>query len=418
MAGPFTIESVKANKVFNSRGSLTVEVEVYTKNSFGRAIAPGGASTGSHEARPYPGGGVEGAVKNLKEVVIPKLIGLDVEKQEEIDQLLHDIDGTDCYVRIGGNAVMAISLAIAKAAASSKNIPFFRYLSGETPVALPYPLGNVLGGGKHAGGGAPDIQEFLILPFNVSSFSEAVSVNIAVHERLRILLQKNDTTFTGGKGDEGAWAPNLANDEALSIVTEAVESVKKELGVEIGVGLDMAASTLWDEEQGSYVYRRDGVKRDSGDQIDYVLNLIRKFRLIYVEDPLQEEDFDGFTEITKKVNSCFICGDDLFTTNSTRLRKGIALKSGNAIIIKPNQIGTITETLKTIKLANRTQYVPVASHRSGETCDTYLAHLAVGLDCPIIKVGIVGGERIAKINELLRIERILGEGVELAKLKV
>ena len=411
------IEGVKASKVFNSRGSPTIEVEVSTKNSSGRAEAPSGASTGLHEVASYPKGGVDEAIKLVENLVAPKLVGLDVEKQEDIDKLLHEIDGTASFRRIGGNTAIAISLAVGKAAASSRNIPFFQYLSKNKPVTLPHPLGNVLGGGKHAGGKAPDIQEFLALPVEVSSFSEAAWANIRVHMKVRELLEKADVTFTGGKGDEGAWAPNLDNDKALEIVAKAAEDVSKELGVEVRVGLDVASSSLWDG-RGFYVYNRESVKRTPGEQADYVLNLIKTYKLVYVEDPLQEEDFVGFAEITKSVKSCLICGDDIFTTNPERLRKGIKLKAGNAIIIKPNQIGTLTETLEATKMANDAGYVSVASHRSGETCDPYLAHLAVGFNCPIINVGVVGGERLAKINELLRIEKLLGKKAKIAELKI
>lgn len=412
------IEGIKARKIFNSRGTPTIEVEVYTKNSSGRVEAPSGASTGLHEVVSYPSGGVEEALKIVEEVVAPKLIGVAVEKQREVDQLLHEVDGTEDFKRIGGNTAIAISLAVSKAGASSRNIPLFQYLSGKKPVTLPHPLGNVLGGGKHAGGKAPDIQEFLALPVEATSFSEAAWANICVHRKVGELLEKTDATFAGGKGDEGAWAPNLDNSKALEVVAKASENVSSELGVDIRVGLDMASSTLWDEQKKSYAYRREGARRSPGEQIDYVLDLIRTYRLVYVEDPLHEEDFEGFTEITKKARSCLICGDDLFTTNPERLLRGIKLKAGNAIIIKPNQIGTLTETSETIMLANSAGYVPIASHRSGETCDPYLAHLAVGFNCPVIKVGVVGGERIAKINELLMIEEFLGEKSRIAELKI
>ncbi|MFH0897514.1 MAG: phosphopyruvate hydratase [Candidatus Bathyarchaeota archaeon] len=415
---PAVILSVKARKTFNSRGSKTIEIEVTTKNSFGRAEAPSGASTGSNEVAAYPSGGVEEAIRIVEKRIAPKLIGLNAEKQVEIDNLLHDLDGTKDFRKIGGNTSIAISLAVCKTAASSMNKPFFQYLSEKKPVMLPHPLGNVLGGGKHAGGKSPDIQEFLVLPVEASSFSEAAWANVRVHAGIRELLEKADATFTGGKGDEGAWAPNLENDKALDIVARVSENVSKELGVGIRVGLDMASSTLWDANEKSYIYRREGVKRSSGEQIDYVLDLIKTYRLIYVEDPLHEEDFEGFAEITRRAKSCLICGDDLFTTDPKRLRRGARLKAGNAIIIKPNQIGTLTETMETIGIAKSEGYLPVVSHRSGETCDTYLAHLAVGFECPIIKVGVVGGERIAKVNELLRIEEFLGEKAKIAELNL
>jgi len=412
------IEGIKARKIFNSRGTPTIEVEVRSKNSLYRAETPSGASTGLHEVVSYPSGGVEEAIKVVKEVVAPKLIGIAVEKQKEVDQLLHEVDGTKNFSRIGGDTAIAISLAVSKAAAASKNMLLFQYLSGGKSNALPHPLGNVLGGGKHAGGKAPDIQEFLVLPVEAASFSEAAWANICVHRKVGELLGKTDATFAGGKGDEGAWAPNLDNNKALDVVAGAAEDISDELGIGVRVGLDLASSTFWDEKRKSYVYHREGARRGPGEQIDYVLGLIRTYRLVYVEDPLHEEDFKGFAEITRKAKSCLICGDDLFTTNPERLRQGIGLKAGNAIIVKPNQIGTLTETSETVTLADSTGYVPVASHRSGETCDPYLAHLAVGFNCPIVKVGVVGGERIAKINELLMIEEFLGEKSRIAELKI
>jgi enolase len=275
----------------------------------------------------------------------------------------------------------------------------------------------VLGGGKHAGSKAPDIQEFLVLPVVVTSFSEAIWANIKVHMRVFTLLEQADINFTGGKGDEGAWAPNLTNIEALNVVTQASEEVSNELGVDIRVGLDVASSSFWDEKKG-YVYNGEGVQRNCGEQLDYILDLINTYNLVYVEDPLHENDFDGFAEITEKAGTCLICGDDLFTTNPERLRQGIQARAGNAIIIKPNQIGTLTETLETVTLANQAGYIPIASHRSGETCDTYLAHLAVGFRCPIVKLGVVGGERTAKINELMRIEERLGKTSKIADLPI
>ncbi len=413
---PTIIKRVVARKTFNSRGSPTIEVEVSTANSVGRAEAPSGASTGMYEVVAYPSGGVEEAVKIVENLIAPRLVGQNVEHQGAIDQLLHELDGTQNFGRIGGNTSIAISLAACKAAAAAKNHLFFQQLCHSRPITLPHPLGNVLGGGRHAGGKSPDIQEFLVLPVHVASFADAAWANIRVHMGVRARLEKADATFSGGKGDEGAWAPNLDNDNALEIVASVTEEVSKELGVDVRVGLDVASSTLWSPQEKSYVYPREDTKRSPGEQIDYVLDLIKRYRLVYIEDPLHEEDFEGFAELTRRAKSCLICGDDLFTTNTKRLRRGAELKAGNAIIIKPNQIGTLTETEDAIEMAKRQGYIPVASHRSGETCDPYLAHLAVGWNCPIIKVGVVGGERIAKVNELLRIEEFLGEKAKIAEL--
>ncbi|MCW4020498.1 MAG: phosphopyruvate hydratase, partial [Candidatus Bathyarchaeota archaeon] len=282
----------------------------------------------------------------------------------------------------------------------------------------PYPLGNVVGGGKHALGKATDIQEFLVLPVGAQSFSAAVEANASIHKKLKVLLKEADLTFTGGKGDEGAWAPNVSNDEALKAVSRSCTEVSEELGFECRAGLDIAASSLWDLKKKRYFYTRDGLARDTGEQIEYVLSLIEKYRLVYVEDPLHEDDFEGFKELTSKSRGCLICGDDLFVTNVKRLRHGIKKGAGNSIIIKMNQVGTLTDTWEATRLAQENGYVPVVSHRSGETAASHIAHLAVAFNAPVIKTGVVGGERIAKINELIRIEEVLGDRARTAKLKM
>jgi len=389
-----------------------------TRGGCGKALAPSGASTGIHEAASYPRGGVDEGVKLVKSIIETRLVGVDASETSTVDGLLHEFDGTKDFSRLGGNVCLAVSMAAAKAAAVSRRMPFYAQLSGRRDVALPHPLGNVLGGGKHAGKNAPDIQEFLVLPVKAKSFLEMASANIAVHKEVRSRLEEADSTFTGGKGDEGAWAPNLDNEKALEIVTEAAETVSSRTGAEVRVGLDVASSSLWDGKSQTYIYEREGVRRNQGEQIDFILGLVKKYNLVYVEDPLDEEDFEGFAELTAKVRSCLICGDDLFTTNTERLGRGIKLRAGNAIIIKPNQIGTLSDTLKAVRMAKEAGYVPVASHRSGETCDSYLAHLAVGYDCPVIKLGVVGGERLAKVNELLRIEESLGPEARVASLDI
>ena len=412
------IEDVKARKILNSRGEATIEVEITTTDGFGVASAPSGASKGKAEAVAFPPGGVDEAVKKVEELIAPELIGLNADEQEEIDNLLRELDGTENFANIGGNTAYAVSLAIADAAANSYNMPLFQYLGGYLACNLPYPLGNVLGGGKHALGKVPDIQEFLILPVGAPSFIAAAEANVKIHRRLRDLLIKVDPYFTGGKGDEGAWAPNISNEKALEVVSKACEEVSNEVGFECRVGLDVASSSLWDPDKQCYVYESEGVKRDAGEQLEYILDLIERYRLIYVEDPFHEEDFESFSELTSKVDGCLICGDDLFVTNVKRLSIGIERKAGNAIIIKMNQVGTLTDTWNTTKLAKESGYVPIVSHRSGETPAFHIAHLAVGFSCPIIKTGVVGGERIAKINELIYIEEILGGKAKMAKLKI
>ncbi|MEM3736962.1 MAG: enolase C-terminal domain-like protein [Candidatus Bathyarchaeia archaeon] len=400
------IKAVHARKIFNSRGEETVEVEVETLSGKGRAAAPTGASRGKHEVAYYPEGGVDKSIDIIEKVVAPRLLGVNSDSQEAVDNALHEVDGTEDFRRIGGNASYAVSVAAAAAAASSHGIPLFRSLIKTQPL-LPHPLGNVIGGGKHAGRGAPDIQEFLVLPWRAETFSDAYKAMVKVHRAVGERLEKVDLTFTRGKGDEGAWAPRIHNHAALDVLVEAAERVSSESGVDVRVGLDVAASTLWVEERRVYNYVGEGVTRDEGEQVDYIKSLIEKFKLVYVEDPVHEDDFGGFAELTRSAKGCLICGDDLFVTNVNRLRKGIEEGAANAIIIKPNQIGTISDAYKAVELADKHGYKAVTSHRSGDTCDEHLAHLTVAFGCPIIKTGIVGGERVAKLNELLRIEETL-----------
>lgn len=402
------IEDVQVRKILDSRGNPTVEVDVITWNGFGRAAAPSGASTGSREVVSFPEGGVDLIISEVEDVIASELIGMDAEDITTIDEILREVDGTDNLSAIGGNTTVAVSMAVAKAGASSYNMPLYKYVGGNFVNELPFPLGNMMNGGAHAGINAPDIQEFLVVPIGAKNMVEAVFANASIHKKLKELIQKKDSNFTGGKGDEGGWVPNITNDDALEIQAQACEEVGDELGIVIKPSLDMAASELWDAKKEKYVYAQDGIERDTGEQIDYVKNIIDTYGMFYVEDPFDEADFDGFSQLTAKVgNKCLICGDDLFVTNKEILSKGIEVKAANAIIIKPNQIGSLSETYATVKLAKENNVVPVVSHRSGETTDDTIAHLAVGFGAPMIKTGAIGGERIAKLNELIRIEEEL-----------
>jgi enolase len=410
------IEDVMARKVFNSRGQETIEVDIITLDGFGRAAAPAGASKGKAEVVSYPEGGVDAAIKKLDELIVPEIIGIDAEEQQDVDVLLHEIDETDNFSNIGGNTAFAISLATAEAASTSYGRTIFQQLSGYLANVLPYPLGNVVGGGKHALGKSTDIQEYLVIPLKARSFAEAAKANIMVHARIGALLRKADPNFSGGTGDEGAWAPTIKNEDALKIVAKACEEVSDELDIECRPCLDVAASSFYDAEKEVYVYSMEGKKRDAGEQLEFMLHLIEAYNLAYLEDPFDEDDYESFAELTKKVDNCLICGDDLFVTNPERLAKGIKMCAGNSLIIKTNQIGTLTDAWETTRLAKRAGYVPVMSHRSGETTDTHIAHLAVAFSCPILKAGVVHGERVAKTNELLRIEETLGNRAEMAML--
>ena len=402
------IEDVQVRKILDSRGNPTIEVDVLTWNGFGRAAAPSGASTGSREVVSFPDGGVDIVVREMEDLIASELIGMDSCDLATIDEVLKEIDGTENLSAIGGNTTVAISMAVVKAAASSYNMPLYKYLGGNLVNELPYPLGNMMNGGAHAGVNAPDIQEFLVVPVGATNMVEAIFANASIHKKLKELIQSKDSSFTGGKGDEGGWVPNITNDSALEIQAQACQEVGDELGIQIRPALDMAASELWDANEQKYVYAQDGIKRDTGDQIDFVKEIIDTYKMFYVEDPFDESDFEGFAQLTSKVgDKCLVCGDDLFTTNKELLAKGIEMNAANAIIIKPNQIGSLSETFATVKLAKENGIVPVVSHRSGETTDDTIAHLAVGFNSPMIKTGAIGGERIAKLNELIRIEEKL-----------
>lgn len=400
MSETIPIEDVSARKVLDSRGNWTLEVDVVTARGFGRCAAPSGASTGKFEAMSYPEGGVDKALVEVEETVAPKIRGMDAEEQEAIDRVLREVDGTENFSNIGGNTAVAVSLAVAKAAAAYHEMPLFRYLGGNFSPAIPYPLGNVIGGGAHASN-ATDIQEFLVIPAGASNIQEALHVNSEVHrEAKKILLRKNVSL---GKGDEGAWAPSISDQDALECLADAASTVQEDLGLKIRLGVDVASSEMWDPKKKRYVYRREGVERTRDEQVEHMLELIDRYNLYYVEDPMEEEDFEGFAEITSN-SKALVCGDDLYVTNIERIKRGIEKKSTRAVLIKPNQIGTLTDTFKAIELANKNGLATVFSHRSGETSDETIAHLAVAYGCPIIKTGVVGGERVAKLNELIRIE--------------
>jgi enolase len=409
------IKSLKAREILDSRGNPTIEVEIEIEGGRVRAAAPSGASRGKNEAVAFPEGGVRASLEILRKEVFPKLVGREAEKQQEIDSLLHEIDGTPNFSRIGGNAAVAISMAVAKAAALYHGLPLYKYLNAKA-CSLPFPLGNVIGGGAHAGKATPDIQEFHVLPVGAKTFAQAAFANAKVHKKLKGLIEKKDPLFAGGKGDEGAWAAKLTSEEALELLTKAVEEVEKEDGIKIALGLDLAASGLWDGR--NYRYSREGKVRTETGQLDFLASLVEKYHLLFLEDPFHEEDFEGFAELTKRVGKkCIVCGDDLYVTNPSRIKKGMEMKASNAVLIKPNQIGTLTDTLQAVELTKKAGCLPVISHRSGETPDETISHLAVGWGCPIIKTGAVGGERIAKLNELIRIEEELGAKARMAELK-
>ena len=397
------IRAVDLRIILDSRGRKTVEADIIVENGIGRAAAPGGASTGTHEAtvkEPVL------AVDEARQQVVPHLIGLDSRDQIGFDALLAEIDGTDTFAGIGANVAVALSLANAKAASAALRIPLWRHLGGAFISSVPLPLGNVIGGGAHAPH-ATGIQEFLVVPTGCPGVREGIFANARVHAMVKELLDKQGVFC--GKGDEGAWAPAITDQEAFEVVTDAVDIVSDETGFSISMGIDIAASQFYNPGTGLYEYR-DGMVRTSDEQITYVADLIDEYGLVYVEDPLYEEDFASFASLTGQAgSSCLICGDDLFVTNPSRIEKGISEGSANCALIKPNQIGTLTQTHEAISLAHRFGMETVMSHRSGETEDASIAHLGSAFGCVFIKTGVVGGERTIKLNELIRIEESMYE---------
>ena len=393
-----TIEVIELRTILDSRGNMTVEADIHTPGGFGRSAAPSGASTGTLEAKVKPPReAVEYAVQN----VIPALIGLDACDQQGFDEQLRDIDGTVNFAEIGANIAVALSLANAKAASSSMGVPLFRYLGGAFVNEMPLPLGNVIGGGVHAAN-STEIQEFLVVPGDATDAEEAVLANAAVHRHIKELLSKHGKSC--GKGDEGAWAPQIDDALAFELIAEATGIVADEMNISVDMGIDVAASQMWNGE--GYTYREK--VRTTEDQIAYIAELVDSYDLVYVEDPLHEDDFDGFAELTSQVGDrCLVCGDDIFVTQVDRIQQGIEMNAANCVLIKPNQVGTLTDTFEAVRLAHTQGLDTVMSHRSGETTDTTIAHLATAFSCVFLKCGIVGGERIAKLNELIRIEEQL-----------
>ncbi len=385
------ITDLKARIVLDSRGDKTIEVEVYTRKGFGRFSSPSGASKGKFESVSYPNGNVYKSLEEFKKIR-EKIIGHDSLDQENIDEILEEYDGSENFSKIGGNLAVAISIANAIAASNTLGIPLFRYIGGIYANTLPLPLGNVIGGGVHAIN-STNFQEFLVIP-QTKRFRDACFINALIHRRLKNRLKSN---YPLGKGDEGAWCVSLRDEDALKILKEVVDEISREFNVNIKIGLDIAATELYDENRRCYIYRNKVLSRE--EHINYIIELAKNYGLYYIEDPVHEEDYEGFEEIMKELKGCLICGDDLFATNYKRIRN-----VANAIIIKPNQAGTLTRTLKAVREARRRNMVLVTAHRSGETENNAISHIAVGIRSEIVKFGVVGGERISKLNELIRLE--------------
>lgn len=395
------ITSVRGRVLYNSRGSKTVEVDVIADNNLGRVCAPSGASVGIHEVVSFPNG-PEQAIKILHENE-QKFIGIEAGDPKIIYNTLHEIDDSANYSNLGGGIAFATSIACAEAASRAINEPLYKTLSDRSNFTFPRPLGNILGGGVHAGPGTPDIQEILVCAIGANTIKEAVETNISVHNELRNILQKKEPYFTNGRGDEGGWAPRLDNDAALEVSVSACESLGFTLGKDVSLGVDFAASTQWDQKKLKYNYERQGFENDSGEQIEYVSEIIKKYKLIYAEDAVHEEAFEDMAEITKQFPNVLIVGDDLITTSRDILTKAVAIKACNAAILKVNQAGSLYDAMQFAKEADANNIKIITSHRSGESNDYHISHIGVATGSKMLKIGIVGGERMAKINELLRL---------------
>ena len=409
------ITQVYAREILDSRGNPTVEVEVVLEDgTMGRAAVPSGASTGVHEAvelrdgdkKRYVGKGVMKAVENVNDIIAEALIGLDATRQIEIDELLIRLDETPNKAKLGANAILGVSMAFAKAAANYSGLPLYQYLGGTNAHEMPVPMMNILNGGQHADNNV-DIQEFMIMPVGAKSFSECLRMNVEIYHALKGILKAKG--LSTGLGDEGGFAPNLeTNAEALDVIMEAIEKAGYKPGKDIKLAMDVAASEFY--KDGKYHMLAEGAPKTSTQMVNYLADLVEKYPIISIEDGLAEDDWKGWAALTKKLGGKVqLVGDDLFVTNAERLQMGIDKGVANAILIKVNQIGTLTETFRAVELAKRHGYTAIVSHRSGETEDTTMADIAVALNAGQIKSGAPARtDRVAKYNQLLRIEEDLG----------
>ncbi|HOW23094.1 MAG TPA: phosphopyruvate hydratase [Sedimentibacter sp.] len=421
------ITDVYAREILDSRANPTIEVEVWTESGgYGRAAVPSGASTGAFEAIElrdcdkgrYLGKGVLKAVDNVNNIIAPELIGRDSLAQVEIDKLLLELDGTPNKGKLGANAILGVSMACAKAAADTLGLPLYKYLGGVNGKVLPVPMMNILNGGQHADNNV-DIQEFMIMPVGADSFKEALRMGAEIFHSLKSVLKGRG--LNTAVGDEGGFAPNLtSNEEALVTIVEAIEKAGYQPGKDLMLALDVAASELYDEKTKTYNLEGEGRQLTQAEMVDYYVDLVNKYPIISIEDGMNEEDWEGWKILTEKLGEKIqLVGDDLFVTNTARLKKGIELKIANSILIKLNQIGTITETLDAIEMAKRAGYTAVISHRSGETDDSTIADLVLAVNAGQIKTGAPSRmDRVAKYNQLLRLEDMLGDAAQYKGMEV
>jgi enolase len=412
------ISEIFARQILDSRGNPTVEVDVITdEGAIGRAAVPSGASTGIHEAmelrdgdkKKYVGKGVLKAVKNVNDIIAPELLGYDVADQAGADEYMIQLDGTANKSKLGANAILAVSMAIAKAAAEEASLPLYRYIGGTNAKTLPIPMMNILNGGAHADNKI-DFQEFMVMPVGAPSFSEGLRWGVEIFHALKSVLKKKG--YSTNVGDEGGFAPNIqSNEEAIETVLTAIEAAGYKSGTQVKIAMDAANSELWDGKKKKYVFHKSNAKEMTSEQlVKYWESWVKKYPICSIEDGMAEDDWAGWKMLTEAVgDKCQLVGDDLFVTNVTRLQQGIDKGIGNALLVKVNQIGTITETINAVTLAQHNGYNTIMSHRSGETEDNTIADLAVGLNCGQIKTGSASrSDRMAKYNQLLRIEELLG----------
>ena len=397
------ITSITGRILYNSRGSKTIEVDIVTDNKFlGRVCAPSGASVGKYEAVSFANGKPEQSLSILNDNS-EKFLGCDASNLKLIHDTVKSIDNSDNYSEIGGACAFAITIAAVESASKAFEIPLYKIINENDELKFPFPLGNILGGGAHAGPGTPDIQEILVASIGAKNLREAIDMNLQVHKELRKLIQKDDSSFTNGRGDEGGWAPKYDNEKALEISAKAIENLGFTLGKEISLGVDFASSTQWNDDKQKYIYDRAGFENDSGQQIDFAAGIIEKYKLIYAEDAVHEEAFDDMAVLTKKFPDRMITGDDLTVTNTKILKKAIERGACNAAILKVNQAGSLFDALEFAKMANENNIKLITSHRSGGSTDSQISHIGIGTKSKLLKVGVVGGERVAKLNELIRL---------------
>jgi enolase len=409
------IQEVKVRVCFNGRGDPGIEADVIVEGELGRAMSPSGASRGTNEAVPFFDDDPDKTVSQFNKNFAAKIRGLDASDPAGVTWALRNIDRTKNYSRIGGSLAYAVSVAASEAEAKASGVPMCRVIDPKSGT-LPFPLGNTIGGGKHASDLSPAFQEILVAPLGARNVREAIELNLKVHQGVGKKLSKM-LKYPVGKGDEGGWSPGLTDIEAMGVVSEVIGAVQDETGLRIRMGVDVAADSLYDPKRGGYHYRTTKKTLAREEQLVFIAELCDRYSLLYVEDPLYEDDFDGYAQLHAALKGTLVTGDDLYTTDVERLKIGISKNSTNGVIMKVNQIGTLWEAQEFSNLAKKTGHAVIASHRSGDNEGGHLAHFAVGFRCGLMKSGVVGGERTSKLNELIRIGEQLGTSAKMAAIR-